>query len=578
MTVASATTPPVTTKTTTSVPPLYQEALAQAKAALAAQTAPIQNEQAASDANFKQQETDATGAAAAVSKLLQPIGPAVNNMYQTAAQNQELAANGFSQGMQDALRGNTDNLNAMLQKLGSPAQLDSHAQQAGDVLYGLGGFNPGRSFSQQGAAFGSAADLQAGDALLKGQENVKGLQAKALVADQGFQNKIAELAGKLPGDVETNYQKLQSLALANKRFALAVQNQKFNQAAKIASQKLAVAKYNTSVDEFNARQQMTAAKFARQQFQQDRQYTLDMASLGVRQKSLQLRIAQNAYTQAHGGFSQAKVAKFNTTMDSILAGANIVHPVNGVTPTPQYQDSSGKWHDITADSVVPKNAKTRNNGTYANFITAAVKKGVPVQLAISRANTIWPETQRAIPDSLKTLPAVAAEAAKQTADYNQMVGAFNKNGQAVLATSPKTGQKVMLQMPAGLKPAAKATLGKVLDLAVQYMGTPYAWGGESPTGFDCSGLAQYIYAQSGIQIPRTTYEQFQGGLVVPKSQLQAGDLVFFQGSDPKNGLPGHVGIYIGNGKMIEAPHTGDVVKVASVSSFPGYAGARRYVH
>src|SRR6185312_5388987 len=110
----------------------------------------------------------------------------------------------------------------------------------------------------------------------------------------------------------------------------------------------------------------------------------------------------------------------------------------------------------------------------------------------------------------------------------------------------------------------------------EYLGTPYAWGGESPTGFDCSGLAQYIYAESGVSIPRTTYDQFQSGNAVGKSQLQAGDLVFFKGSDSKNGLPGHVGIYIGNGKMIDAPHTGDVVKVQSVASFPGYMGARRY--
>ena len=112
---ASAVAPPTTAKTTTSVDPLYTQALAQAKAALAAETAPIQAEQGASDAQYQARQTDATNNAAAVSGLLKGIGPAVNGEYQTGAQNVELAANGFSHGMQDALQGNTDNLNAMLQ-------------------------------------------------------------------------------------------------------------------------------------------------------------------------------------------------------------------------------------------------------------------------------------------------------------------------------------------------------------------------------------------------------------------------------------------------------------------------------
>ena len=102
-------------------------------------------------------------------------------------------------------------------------------------------------------------------------------------------------------------------------------------------------------------------------------------------------------------------------------------------------------------------------------------------------------------------------------------------------------------MPKNLSAAGKKAVGGILNLASDYLGTPYAWGGESPTGFDCSGLAQYIYAKEGITIPRTTYDQFRGGLSVPTNELQAGDLVFFRGSDAKvqNGqvLPGHVGIH-----------------------------------
>jgi hypothetical protein len=110
----------------------------------------------------------------------------------------------------------------------------------------------------------------------------------------------------------------------------------------------------------------------------------------------------------------------------------------------------------------------------------------------------------------------------------------------------------------------------------QYIGTPYVWGGESPKGFDCSGFAQYLYGKAGIRIPRTTYTQWQTGHSVPQGQLQPGDLVFFRGSDSKGGLPGHVGVYIGNGMMIDAPHTGASVRTERVDTFGGYMGARRY--
>jgi cell wall-associated NlpC family hydrolase len=137
--------------------------------------------------------------------------------------------------------------------------------------------------------------------------------------------------------------------------------------------------------------------------------------------------------------------------------------------------------------------------------------------------------------------------------------------------------KGLAQAGAGADMAATSTAARaIVGLARQYIGTPYQWGGESPKGFDCSGFAQFLYGKSGIRIPRTTYTQWQAGHAVPHGQLQPGDLVFFRGSDSKGGLPGHVGVYIGNGKMIDAPHTGSSVRIESIDSFGGYMGARRY--
>lgn len=115
-----------------------------------------------------------------------------------------------------------------------------------------------------------------------------------------------------------------------------------------------------------------------------------------------------------------------------------------------------------------------------------------------------------------------------------------------------------------------------VKIASTFLGVPYVWGGESPKGFDCSGLLQYVWSQKGVNIPRTTYDQWQTGQHVDANNLQAGDAVFFRGSDPRGDLPGHVGIYLGAGKFIESPHTGATVRISSLSRRTDYAGARRY--
>jgi cell wall-associated NlpC family hydrolase len=119
-------------------------------------------------------------------------------------------------------------------------------------------------------------------------------------------------------------------------------------------------------------------------------------------------------------------------------------------------------------------------------------------------------------------------------------------------------------VPAGGHPEAAA-------IAARYLGVPYRWGGASPAGFDCSGFVLYVYAQLGISLPHYTVAQYSAGTPVARDQLEPGDLVFFDGL-------GHVGIYIGGDQFIHAPHTGDVVKVSSLSESwyaATYVGARR---
>jgi cell wall-associated NlpC family hydrolase len=119
-------------------------------------------------------------------------------------------------------------------------------------------------------------------------------------------------------------------------------------------------------------------------------------------------------------------------------------------------------------------------------------------------------------------------------------------------------------------PAPPARYGGVVGIAMQYLGTPYVYGGASPGGFDCSGFAMYVFAQIGVSLPHNAAAQYGMGTPVDQSQLQPGDLVFF------NGL-GHMGIYVGGGSFIHAPHTGDVVKISPMAGWYAstYVGARR---
>ena len=119
--------------------------------------------------------------------------------------------------------------------------------------------------------------------------------------------------------------------------------------------------------------------------------------------------------------------------------------------------------------------------------------------------------------------------------------------------------------------APPSTHGGAAGVAMSQLGTPYAWGGASPGGFDCSGLVMWAYAQVGVSLPHSSYAQYGAGVPVSRDQLQPGDLVFFDGL-------GHVGIYIGGDQFVHAPHSGDVVKISSLSEgwyTATYVGARR---
>lgn len=119
---------------------------------------------------------------------------------------------------------------------------------------------------------------------------------------------------------------------------------------------------------------------------------------------------------------------------------------------------------------------------------------------------------------------------------------------------------------------------EIVKTAKQYIGLPYRWGGESPqTGFDCSGLTMVVYQLNGLDLPRSSRQQWKAGVPVKRGQLERGDLVFFATSGGRR--VSHVGIYTGNGKFLHAPRRGRNIEIVSMSNSyykKRYLGARSY--
>ncbi len=288
------------------------------------------------------------------------------------------------------------------------------------------------------------------------------------------------------------------------------------------------------------------------QLENRRQLKLTRANLKVAQDSLAARLV-SAYTSTQDN-STLSVLLGATSLDDLL---DRIEAVNSTSR----QDASIVQQVTSFKAAVQRHrAELRKAHTEQRTIVAqkaAQKQRIESQLA----------SRRQLLSSIKG--EIARIRAAEQAQQRQLAAAARSRLSGV-QFPVADGLGVSASTPEGSTVAPPNVHGGVVGIAMRYLGVPYVWGGSTPRGFDCSGFVSYVFAQIGVSVPHSSYSQFGMGTAISINALEPGDLVFFAGAS-------HVGIYIGGGQFIHAPHTGDVVKISSLSGYysSNFAGARR---
>ena len=303
---------------------------------------------------------------------------------------------------------------------------------------------------------------------------------------------------------------------------------------------------------------------------------LDKIKGELKTNSQHLTIARSSLKAAQTHLSERLVALYKGggsggTLEVILAARSVEDLLNRIDAVDRVSAQDARVlrevKSFRAQVIQRKGRLERAQRSQVQVVAdrAAQRSSIEGQLA---------ERQRLLSTIKDQIASLEAEERRRQERLAAQAQARLRTTQQQATAAPEAAPQALVQSESveeAIAPAPDARYGGVVGIAMQFLGVPYVWGGASPSGFDCSGFSMYVYAQVGVSLPHHAASQYGMGTPVSKDQLQAGDLVFF------NGL-GHMGIYIGGGQFIHAPHSGDVVKISSLSDSwyaRTWVGARR---
>jgi cell wall-associated NlpC family hydrolase len=288
-----------------------------------------------------------------------------------------------------------------------------------------------------------------------------------------------------------------------------------------------------------------------------------------RENRLQLKVTRANLRIAQDSLAARLVSAYTSTQDnstlSVLLGAtsldDLLNRIETVNSTSQ-QDAS-IVQQVTSFKAAIQRQRIELRRAHSEQRTIVAKKAAEKQRIQSQL-----ASRRQLLSSIKGQ--IERIRATEAAQQRQLAAAARSRLSGGIQVSLPDGVGISASTPEGSTVAPPNVHGGVVGIAMHYLGVPYVWGGSTPRGFDCSGFVAYVFAQIGVSLPHSSYAMFGMGTSISIGDLQPGDLVFFTGAS-------HMGIYIGGGQFIHAPHTGDVVKISSMSGYysSNFAGGRR---
>jgi peptidoglycan DL-endopeptidase CwlO len=288
----------------------------------------------------------------------------------------------------------------------------------------------------------------------------------------------------------------------------------------------------------------------------------------LKENRVELSIAEGNLRRAQRALASRFVAIYtsgesDSTLDVLVGSRSLADLVEGLEAVARVSEQ---------DTEVLGDVRTFRSQVQRRRALLKRARAQQAQLVAERAaNKASIESRLA--DRQRMLSSIRSEIAQIRAAERRRQAELERQARARLSAPqpliPELTGVIPSEEPSVL-PAPPSRYGGVVGIAMQYLGIPYVYGGSTPAGFDCSGFVMFVFAQVGVSLPHNAAAQYGYGTPVDRSQLQPGDLVFF------NGL-GHNGIYIGGGSFIHSPHTGDVVKISSMSGWydSTFVGARR---